>query len=737
MYLKIISFLKSFSFFKGILKTLAVLIPIGLGWRFDVLEIGIPLGLSIIAISPSDIPGNRKHHIGGLLIATFLAMLSSFFINISYPYPYLLPLVIFILTFSNSYISLYGFRASMVAVAGLFSIASTLSHIQTGVNIYWSVFYIFLGGLWFIILVILYLKIKPRQYSEQLLGKCFSLTADFFSVRADLLLSENRAEGFRKMIDLQTNLNENYEKLRDVILDLRTKSGKTNYLQRQFLMFIELVDIFELALANPVQYEKIDKKFAENKQVLKVYHDFFKELSKQLREMSVYIDSRKKIRLTDTLTDLLMQAKQETQTIKNQLKSLSESEQLLTLRNFYIYIENQYKSIENIRIIFENHYNKNVESRDAATYRKFVSHQNYSWKRLKDHFSLKSSFFRHSIRLSVTALTAYFIGDYFAISHAYWIILTVFIIMRPGFGLTKERSLNRIYGTLLGGALAFAIIYLFPNPSLYLYIGVFCMPIAFGLMQENYMYASVFITISAIFLFALSATDVYSVIHNRLLDTAIGVALAFIANYLILPTWEHHTYRESIKKSIHANIDYLCQVKEIFNTEKDTTNAYKVSRKEAFLALSNLNTAFQRMLQEPKSKQANNASAYSIIVIQQSFLSSVASLGVRLKYRKTTFPKEVFNEAIEILIISLNKALSLFAEKRSDTVEKSEISLKKFNQTMIKITEQQTTNLSSSENTIPTVSMREVQLYGEQFNYLFSLVKNLEIELKRMYVECA
>ncbi|MDO4228940.1 MAG: FUSC family membrane protein, partial [Capnocytophaga sp.] len=345
MYLEIISFLKSFSFFKGVLKTIAVIVPIGIGWYFDVLEVGIPMGLTIIAISPSDIPGNRKHHIGGLLVATLLAMASCFFINIAFPYFYVLLATIFLLTFFNAYISLYGYRASMVAFAGLFSIASTLSHIQQGVEILLYLLYILCGGLWYISLVLFYLWIKPRQYSEQLLGKCFSLTADFFSVRAALLLSENRDEGFKKMINLQTNLNENYEKLREVILDSRSKSGKTNYLQRQFLMFIELVDIFELALANPIQYDKIDKEFAENKDILKSYSDFLKALAEQLQQMSVYIGSRKGIRLDNSLKTLLLDIKQKNAEFKSRHTSEADKEKVLTIRNFYIYIENQYKSI--------------------------------------------------------------------------------------------------------------------------------------------------------------------------------------------------------------------------------------------------------------------------------------------------------------------------------------------------------------------------------------------------------
>ncbi|MFK8301678.1 FUSC family membrane protein [Capnocytophaga stomatis] len=732
MHLKLISFLKSFSFFKGVLKTVAVLLPIGVGWYFDALEIGIPVGLSIIAISPSDIPGNRKHHIGGLLVATFLAMVSSFFVNVTYPYPYLLELTIFVLTFFNAYISLYGFRASMVAFSGLFCIASTLSHIQTGKGIYLYLLYIFISGMWYISLVLFYLWVKPRQYSEQLLGKCFSLTSEFFSVRSDLLLSENRTEGFKKMIDLQTNLNENYEKLREVILDSRSKSGKTDYLQRQFLMFIELVDIFELALANPVQYEKIDKEFEENKDVLQIYADFLQELSKQLQQMSVYIGSRKQIKLDDSLKNLLLQAKLKNEELKTQIKTESDKEKSLTLRNFYIYIENQYKSIEKIRVIFDNYYSHDAGKRDEKTYRKFVSYQNYSWKRLKDHISFKSSFFRHSIRLSVTTLIAYLIGNYFSINNAYWILLTIFLIMRPGFGLTKERSLSRIYGTILGGVIAFAVIFLFPYPNLYLYFGVLCMPMAFGLMQENYMYASIFITITAIFMFALISPDVYSVIHARLLDTAIGVGLAFVANYLLFPSWESRTYQDVVQKSIQANVDYLKQVKIIFNENQGITNTYKVSRKEAFLALSNLNAAFQRMLQEPKSKQNDNTSIYEIIVIQQSFLASVASLGVRLKSKQVTFPKEIFNETIDSLISLLKRTLLLFTDNFSEELKENDFSLEKLNQEMQKIVEQQQNSSQYSTDSLPVISMRETHLYWEQFNYLFGLVKNLEQAIKQM-----
>ena len=458
-----------------------------------------------------------------------------------------------------------------------------------------------------------------------------------------------------------------------------------------------------------------------------MYVAFIKELSGQLQLMSDYIGSRKEIKLSNSLKDLLQQMKEKNEEMKALAdESEGDKERWLILRNFYIYIENQYHSIENIRLIFQNYYNRDAGVRDENTYRKFVSYQNYSWRRLKDHISLKSTFFRHALRLSIVVILGCIIGDIFPINNSYWIILTIFIIMRPGFGITQERSLHRVYGTIIGGVASFGVIYLLPYPDLYLYIAILCMPIAFGLIQENYMYASIFITITAIFIFALITPNIYNLIYDRLLDTVIGVGLSFGANYLIFPTWEHNTYREVVTKSIKANIAYLQEVKVLFNTQEGINTPYKVARKEAVLALSNLNTTFQRMLQEPKFMQSNNPSVYGIIVIQQSFLSSVASFGIRLNSKKITFPKEVFNKAIDSLIVFLQYSLQIATEQEKSPSPDYKQAIDQLNESVKEIVE-----FPKEENNI-VISMRETQFYREQFNYLFGLSKNLEYALKSL-----
>ena len=71
------------------------------------------------------------------------------------------------------------------------------------------------------------------------------LTAEFFNIRAELITNrENRFTNKKKLLNLQTSLNEQYEKLRDVLLDSQSKSGKTNYLQRQFLISLGNYQLF-------------------------------------------------------------------------------------------------------------------------------------------------------------------------------------------------------------------------------------------------------------------------------------------------------------------------------------------------------------------------------------------------------------------------------------------------------------------------------------------------------------
>ena len=217
--------------------------------------------------------------------------------------------------------------------------------------------------------------------------------------------------------------------------------------------------------------------------------------------------------------------------------------------------------------------------------------------------SLSSTIFRHSLRLTLTILAGIVIGNLISVEKVYWILLTIVVILRPGYGLTKERSYQRIFGTVLGGLIAFGIISVVHNPYAISTFAIISMLLGFTFTQTNYKVGATFVTIYVVFIYAMLTPNVRDVVQFRVMDTFVGAVLAFSANYFLWPSWEFLNVRVFLKKSIKANYHYLKEISVFYNKKGEVTTSYKIARKFAFIEIGNLMNSFQRMTQEPKSKQ--------------------------------------------------------------------------------------------------------------------------------------
>ena len=393
-----------------------------------------------------------------------------------------------------------------------------------------------------------------------------------------------------------------------------------------------MVDIFELAIANPIPYERVDKYAQKNAHFFEKYTHFLEELSLILLKMADYIGERKKGSYNISLKSLLEKQLEFKQAYLSINQEGNFSEEQVLLEKMYHYLSKQTQNIYNVQQIFNNYYTQEVSYRDEKSYRRFVSADNYSIKRLADHLSFQSSFFRHALRLAIVTVIGYLIGEAFEVQNPHWILFTVYVIMRPGYGLTLSRSKERALGTLIGAGVAFILVYicqyiLHLDYEVYKYIYglaiLISMPFGYGLLQENFSMSAIFLTLYIVLAYALFVPDAVSVVQYRVVDTLIAFILSVSANYLLFPSWEHKNYNQLIIKSLRANLGYTNELIKRVDTPEITTE-YKVARKKAFLALANLNAGLQRMLQEPKSQQKNYTVRNEIQVLQQDFLSCVA-----------------------------------------------------------------------------------------------------------------
>ncbi len=645
---------------------MAITLPITIGVKTNHLEIGVAVGLGALLSSPSEVTGSVRHKNFGILLSSIIAILATLIGGYKPDIFWVVLLILGSTTFCLSYLAVYGFRASLISFSGLFALVLSFASLSKTLEVYERALLIGLGGLWYLFLSIIWNKINPKGQTDQFMKQNLELTSRYIGIRGKLLESGiERTHLLKELHNLQNELNENHQKLREILISSRKSSGYSNFQRKRLLTFIQTIDILELAMAHPIDYNNMDKLLKDQPERIIPFQEFVSALSNKLYDQSLRLQNNKNSKGGLDLRALLLDLKHKLASYKEESNPI-DTEAYLVLLNSYEYLENQVDKIEKIdELIVDPDVTKLrlIKNDDAL---KFLSTQEYDPKILLENLNLRSAIFKHALRISLVMMIGYSIGEYFSFQNAYWILLTIIVIMRPGYGLTKDRSKQRIIGTLIGAAIAVAIVLAIQNVVVYGALGVISLIMAFAMIQKNYKTAAVFITLSVVFVYALLRPDVLDVIQYRVVDTLIGAGLAAIGNFLLWPSWEILGIKDIIKSSIIANQKFLMEVNSLYREKGAVPNSYKLRRKDAFLETGNLSAAFQRMTQEPKSKQKELDKIYKLVVLNHSFLTSLASMGSFIKTHSTTPASVHFKNLIEAINQNLDKAVDLLSDKETD-----------------------------------------------------------------------
>ncbi|TVZ28460.1 putative membrane protein (TIGR01666 family) [Gillisia sp. Hel_I_86] len=662
-YKESIFFLKSTDFTKAIILAFGIIVPIAVGVYVGYFEVGLALALGALLSSPSDVTGSFRNKNFGILLSALFAVFASLIGGFLNPSAWLTIPVLGIIMFIFSYFSVYGFRASLISFSGLFALVLSFANISDVLEFYERAFFIGLGGIWYLFLTVIWHRINPKAQTEQFLSQGLDLISQYLDVRGNLLdASSNRLALQKKMLELQADLNGNHETLRDILISSRKSSGSSNYERKRLLIFIHLIDILELAMANPVDYEKMDEILSKHPYKMQLFQTLTFEMAARMRHISESLLQSKGLNNNNTLEECLQKIRKHIEDVAP-AEEKGSLESSILLKNLYVY---QYRQVEKIRKV--EHILSNKDFKDLSFVKnidvqRFISHQEYDLNILSENFSLKSAIFKHSLRLALVVMVGFTVGAYFSLQNAYWILLTIVVIMRPNYGLTRQRSKQRILGTLIGGAIAAGIVLLIQDTTVYAILAILSLIMAFSMVQRNYKTSATFITLSVVFIYALLKPDILNVIQYRIIDTIIGAGLAALGNAILWPSWEYFSINSVIGESLKANKEYLFAIQKYYQEKGAVPTTYKLARKAAFLASGNLNTAFQRMTQEPKSKQLHLDKFYEVVVLNHTFLSSLASLGTYIQNHPTTEASIYFNSYVDGILHNLKVANGLISEK--------------------------------------------------------------------------
>ncbi|MCL8006289.1 FUSC family protein [Gelidibacter japonicus] len=725
-------FLKGSDFYRGIRLTFSAITPLAVLYLLGYFEYAPAIAMGAFLNAPGDIPGSLKRKVNAILISTVLTMLITATILFCKPYLPLVIVALAVFSFFVSFISVYGFRASMVSLSGLLAMVLAFAvQKETPFEILSHVLLIGCGGLWYLLISYLFRKLSPKKDEIQFLSDSMSLIGEYLKLRARLLTKKTeRQELIQQAFVLQSQINEKHETLRELLLLERKRSGRSHYDEKHLLIFISSVNIFEIIEAKHLDYNEIDRLFSDRK-YLKAFKNLNNVMGNHLITLSELLIKNDKIPENNFLIDALSEAKNAISLYVEDIKLPKAREGALALRNHYDYQEQLLEEIRAIRRVMANVKDASKVSLKRHYTSQFLTLQEYRLNVIVQNFSFDSTLFRHALRFTVAIIFAFILGTLLDIRNTYWILLTIIVIMRPNYGLTKERSKDRIIGTLIGATIAIGIVLLTQNVIIYGILAIISLTLAFSLIQQNFKSAAAFITINIIFVYSLITPDAFQVIQYRVMDTIIGAGIAVIANYTIWPSWEALNLKNVLVDALNKNRKYLLATQELYYDKNKNELPYKLARKEAFLAISNLNAAFQRLTQDPKSKQKEFQLIYDMVTLNQTMVSAIASIGSFIINHQTTPASKEFDAIVRRIANTLEASCSILNEVNADcetmTIDIEEAQ-EKLMETYHNLSRMRDENLQNDFTELDRESLHNLQeayLIANQLIWLKTLSDNL------------
>lgn len=731
---KIERFTDSTYFTNALKATISAVIPVLACTYFNHFELGFTIALGTFLTYPSDIPSSLKHKINGIIVTAFLVAGVNLLINFTYPFPYvfypLFPILIFVLAM----LSVYGQRATFTSFSALLSVSLSFAHMHTGWEMIQYSGLILAGGLFYLIISLLFHYIKPYRYAELQVAECIKLTAKYLKLRGDLWNStSDRKAILEKQLHLQVELNDIHHNIRRVLIGKQISTVSSHQNRKMLIVFISLLEILELALSTSFDHNKLHQKFEKHPKTLATYQSLAYNLASTLKQLSKNIVKRTHYIPEHTLRKYVITLENAITDYENELGKAEASEGVLMLKTMLEYAEKQIEKIKIIERAFtsvSNNYDFKGKDKDLE---KFLTPQYYPISTLIQNISLSSTIFRHSLRLTVAIILGGIAGKFLPFQNVYWILMTIIIIMRPGYGLTKQRSIQRAIGTVVGGIIAFSILSLLPNHLLLSILAILCMFLGFAFAQTNYTVSATFVTMYIVCIYGILTTDYLYVIQFRVIDTLTGASIAYFANHFLWPSWEYIKAPQYLEKSIIANRDYLKEIFTYYTKKGEVPTSYRLARKNAFIEIGNLMASFQRMSQEPKSKQKNMLLLYKLTELNHSLLSSTASLGTYTQSHKTTPSSRALTIVVEKVLKNLDQSITYL--KKETVVDPNEITKEELANRFTELKNIRKNELKE-RNEIDekafALKMQEAQLVIEQLIWLTNLSEGILKNTKKL-----
>jgi uncharacterized membrane protein (TIGR01666 family) len=694
---------------------------------FGLLSIGIVISVGALCVCIPDNAGPILHRRNAMLACNASIFLVSLTVGFVVHSPVMLGIVLFIYCFFFSMLGVYGLRAGATGLAALLVMVLNIDQRREGWEVVIHALYILAGGTWYMLLSLALYQVRPYRLAQQALGDCIQTTAEYLKIRAYFYDRHfDNDANFKQVLQQQILVQESQNLVKELLFKTRDIVKETTTTGRVLIMiYLDAADLFERVMTSYQDYTRLHDLFDET-HILEQLKVLATALAEELNEIGIAVKGGQQSSENAGLWESINKVIEQYEKLRQTHLKPENIEGFIALRRILDNIQDIADRVQTLHRYTS--FDSKLPTRPVykIDYKQLTTHQDITPVIFLDNINFQSNIFRHSLRVSIAVMAGYLISLFFEIGHSYWILLTIIVILKPAYSLTKKRNADRLIGTVCGVLLGVIILYLVKDHTALLVIMILLMTGTYVFLRKHYLVSVLMMTPYIIlFFYLLNPVGFTTVLTDRVFDTAIGSVIAFAASILLVPAWEHTTIKSYLEAMLKSNSEYFKIVSRTFEREQVVEiGRFHISRSNALIDLANLTDAFNRMLSEPRWEQKGVNEVNELVVLNHMLTSHIATLSYYIQSNLATYRSEKFKGLNEDIIELFTEAVDLLngvviTKKLAGHNE----SLRQLNDQANQLMEIRKKELQEGKwETATKKTMSELKSVVDQFNFIYKIL---------------